>query len=131
MRSAILVAVIVVTALPACETTPKAPIAAAPTCQGDTDCTAKWAAARTFVVNHARFKFQTYSPDYMDTYNPPDSSPGLAAQVNKEPLPDGGFRITAKFWCANMFGCNPDQWATLDQFNREVAAVGSSGAGTR
>lgn len=39
----------------------------------------------------------------------------------------GGYAIVAKFWCDNAFGCFPNQWDTLDQFNREVGAAGASG----
>ncbi len=45
-------------------TASQAPIS--PTC-AVADCEVKWAAARTFVINHAGMKLQTYSADYMQT----------------------------------------------------------------
>lgn len=86
----------------------------------------KWAAARTFVLEHAGYKIQTYSPDFLQTFSPGEYDADLAAEVNKEPIPGGGYRIVAKFWCNNLFGCNPNQWTTLDAFNRYVASVGGS-----
>jgi hypothetical protein len=92
---------------------------AAPVCS--TDCDAKWAAARTFVLAHSHYRLQTYSPDYLVTYSATSTSEmALSAEVNREPLPGGGSRIVARFWCANMFGCVPDATATLNDFNRTV-----------
>ena len=78
--------------------------------------------ARTYVLDHARMKIQNYSADYMETYGSTNMS--LAAQVNKQPSPGGGFLIVAKFWCGSILICFPDQWDTLDEFNRTVAATG-------
>ena len=98
---------------------PVGPIAAVPTCTAEADCARKWSLARTFVLAHAEMKIQTYSAEYLETFNSTDMS--VAAQVNKEPIPAGGFRITAKFWCGNPFGCNSHPQRLLDQFNRAVA----------
>ncbi len=95
-----------------------------PVCKGQADCDAKWAAARTFVLNNADMKFQTYSSDFMDTYNPPDSSPQVAAQVNKEPQPDGSYKIAANFSCNNFISCNHDPLQLLLNFNALVSMAG-------
>jgi hypothetical protein len=105
---------------------PKAPIAPAPTCATEADCAVKWSSARSFVLAHVGYKFQTYSPEFMETFSPVNGTTDLGAQVNREPLPGGGYRIVAKFWCDNLFGCFPNQWETLDGFNRSVAAVGAA-----
>jgi hypothetical protein len=83
----------------------------------------KWSAARTFLLAHAGYKLQTYSPDFMETFNPIGYDTSLAVQVNKAPLLGGSYEIQAKFFCANIFACYPDPRATLDQFNRTVAAI--------
>ena len=103
---------------------PQKPIAPAPVCSGAAQCTAEWAEARTFVLQNAGYKIQTYSADFMQTYNPMGESPSLAAQVNMQPLAGGAYKIVASFWCDNLFGCVPNQWDTLDAFNRSVAAAG-------
>jgi hypothetical protein len=99
------------------------PIAATPTCSNPAECDAKWAAARSFVLSHSGYKFQTYTNDFMDTFNPSDGAVQLGAQVNREPQPDGTTRIVAKFWCDNIFGCSPPVRQTLDQFNQALNAV--------
>ncbi len=103
---------------------PQTPIAPAPICAGTPQCTAEWAEARTFVLQNAGYKIQTYSPDFMQTYNPSGESPSLAAQVNMQPLAGGSYKLVASFWCDNLFGCIPNQWKTLDSFNLAVAAAG-------
>jgi hypothetical protein len=109
--------------LVACATVPQAPISPTPTCSTDSDCTAKWTAARTFVLAHAGYRIQTYFPDYMRTSNPVEESPTLAAEVNKSPSPSGGYLIAAQFYCMNDVDCAPYARNTLDEFNREVAAA--------
>jgi len=84
----------------------------------------KWAAARTFVINHAGFKLQTYSADYMVTYSPSGGSTALGAEVNKQPV-QGGYALVARFWCDNMFGCVPNANDTLKAFTIAVNAVGA------
>lgn len=94
--------------------------AESPTCRSDKDCKKKWALARTFVINNASFKFQTYTEDFMETYNSTDSSTKLAARVNKEPSGDN-FRLVATFWCANIFGCSSNPLDTIRSFNTYVS----------
>ena len=113
--------------LAGCAVTPtyQGPIAAAPVCASPAQCAAEWNEARTFVVNNAGYKIETYSPDFMQTYNSVGESPLLAATVNKQPLPGGRFKIAASFWCDNSLGCFPDPRATLNAFNKAVAAAGT------
>lgn len=111
--------------LACCATVPQPPIAPAPTCHDNAQCAAEWAEARTFVLNNAAMKIQTYSDDFLQTYNSPSYSTDLAAQVNKAPLPGGGYEIDASFSCDNIFACVPNSRTTLDHFNRDVAAAGA------
>ena len=115
----------VLTGLSGCASTPPEPILPAPTCANASECDLKWAAARAFVLSHAGFKFQTYTNDYMETFNPVGGAVELGAQVNREPQPDGTTRITAKFWCDNPFGCSPPARQTLNDFIRTLNAVRS------
>jgi hypothetical protein len=106
------------------------PVADAPTCKSEAQCAAEWAAARTFVLGHSAYRLQTYSADFMQTYNPSEGDPQLAAEVNKEPIPGGGYTIAARFFCANLFGCVPNARGVLDAFNRTVSAAGASAGAT-
>jgi hypothetical protein len=83
-----------------------------------------WSAARSWVLSHAGTKIQTYGADYFDTYNPIPNSPALAAQVSKDALGSGKYKIGAKLWCDNMFGCQPNAWQALLDFNRTVNQAG-------
>lgn len=91
-----------------------------PVCLSEKECEAMWASARRWVLDNAGFKIQNYGSDYFDTYNPTQASPRLAAQVSKEPFGNGSYRIIAKLWCDNMFGCQPDKWQALISFNSAV-----------
>lgn len=109
---------------------PTKPIAPAPMCATKAQCTAEWAEARTFVLDNAGFKIQTYSRDFMQTYNATNDSPSLAATVNKQPMAGGEYKIVASFSCDNFLGCIPNQYTTLDKFNRAVAAAGAQDIST-
>jgi hypothetical protein len=123
MKMRAIVPAVVLASLCGCATVPQTPIAATPSCTTDADCTAKWAAARTFVLEHAQMKIETYSADFLQTYNPPEYGIQLAASVNKEPITGGGYMIHAKFWCNNLFSCSENPRAALDGFNRYVAGI--------
>jgi hypothetical protein len=98
-----------------------------PMCYSPETCEAAWAAARTWIQQNAGFKLQTYSSDFMETYNPTNSSPELAASVSKEPIGGGKYQLTIKLWCDNMFGCQPNEkvaHATFNQFvNERIAKI--------
>ncbi len=126
MKAVIFSAIGACAMLSGCATTgaPTVPVAAAPVCTSAAQCSAEWAAARTFVVQNAGYRIQTYSRDFMQTYNASGESPDLAAEVNMQPAGNGAYKIAASFWCDNLIGCIPNQWKTLDAFNRAVAAAG-------
>ncbi|WP_296643152.1 hypothetical protein [Thiobacillus sp. 65-1402] len=94
-----------------------------PTCAGADDCNVKWEAAQLWVVHNARYKIQTATNVLIETYNPADSSPYLAARVTKEPLGGGKYRMLVTVWCDNWIGCIPDQYEKALDFNRTVAAA--------
>ncbi|MFO0447490.1 MAG: hypothetical protein ACK52I_02165 [Pseudomonadota bacterium] len=76
-----------------------------PTCSSAKECEVKWAAARLWVLNNSGLKFQTVTPDFMETFNPPSDSDALAASVQKIPAADGSYKIAVGLTCANTFGC--------------------------
>ena len=100
---------------------PPAPIAPTPICASEQQCAVMWSTARTFVLDHAQMRIQTYSADFLETYNPIDT--GIAARVNMAPAQGGGYRIEAVFWCDNIFGCRTPPRTLLDEFNKTVAAA--------
>jgi len=91
-----------------------------PTCAEARDCELKWAAARRWVLSNSPMKIQQMTPDFIETYNPLNSSPDIAVRVVKEPVGSAGYRILARVWCDNMFGCQPDAQAAIIDFNRVV-----------
>jgi len=94
-----------------------------PTCSGAKECEVKWSAARRFVVANSRWKIQTLTSDYLETFNSTNGDPGLAWRVSREPSADGqSYRIVPLAACANMFGCVPDAMQTMIRFNEEVTA---------
>ncbi|RLJ20166.1 hypothetical protein DJ030_07565 [bacterium endosymbiont of Escarpia laminata] len=94
-----------------------------PVCYGSRDCETKWAAARKWVLNNAGRKIQIYSDDLIETYNPAQNSPSIAARINKEPTGNGAYAITITVWCNNIFGCVPKKTAAIMDFNNHINAV--------
>lgn len=96
-----------------------------PHCASARQCEGEWAAARDWVTGNCAMKIQTFSDSYIATYNATDGEPGLACQVTKTPLPNGGYAIDISVNCDNIFGCVPNQWQAIVAFNK---AVGDAGA---
>lgn len=126
-----LLAALTAVALSGCATVPDAERAAMmeqinktiPTCVGAEDCNAKWEAAQLWVVHNAAYKIQTATNVLIETYNPSQHSPSLAARVTKEPQGGGKYRLLVALWCDNMFGCVPDAYAKALEFNNAVGAA--------
>jgi hypothetical protein len=99
--------------------------AQAPICRTDKDCERMWAAARQWVMEHADFKIQTYSADYIETFNIRDfASTGLWARVTKTPGEGSSYRIAVTIGCNNpmMYSHKALVDKVLD-FDRTVAAA--------
>lgn len=94
-----------------------------PTCEAGPSCDIKWAAARTFILNNSKIRFQLVSNDYMVTYNPPQSSTDLAFSANKEPIGNNFYSIRVNAWCDNPYLCVPNAIDTMLSFNRAVGSV--------
>lgn len=87
-------------------------------CQGENECKTMWERATFFVNANAGFKLQVHNDTIIQTYNPSDNSPRLAFSISKEPLGDGKYQIWTKAWCANMFGCHPNQYEAVARAKR-------------
>jgi hypothetical protein len=94
-----------------------------PTCSGVDDCNAKWEAAQLWIVHNSAYKIQTATSVLIETYNPSQNNPSLAARVTKEPQGGGKYRLLVALWCDNMFGCVPDAYAKALEFNKAVGAA--------
>lgn len=89
-----------------------------PTCNGATDCNAKWEAAQLWVVHNAGLKIQLNTNVIIETYNSTDMS--LAVRVTKEPLGGGRYKLVATVWCDNDFGCHSDPLDATLNFNSTI-----------
>lgn len=78
-------------------------------CENDAECKVMWERATFFVNSNAGFKIQIHNDSIIETYNPSEYSPSLAFSISREPLGGGRYQIWTKAWCANMFGCQPNQ----------------------
>jgi hypothetical protein len=98
-----------------------------PVCTAGADCDAKWDAAQLWIVHNAGFKLQTNTNVVLQTYGPSQEasqSTRIAATVTREPNGQPHqFWIRARLSCGNMFGCTPELFPTLLDFNRTVSAA--------
>ncbi len=101
-----------------------------PHCYGETDCEAKWAAARKWVLRNSSRKIQIYSDDLIETYNPEPYSPRIAVRVVKKSLRRDEYAILATVRCSSIFGCIPTKTEARQDFNNYVnsAVTEESGA---
>ncbi|WP_308366981.1 MULTISPECIES: hypothetical protein [unclassified Microbulbifer] len=89
-------------------------------CEGEDQCKEMWERATFFVNANAGFKIQIHNDTIIQTYNPTNSSPRLAFSITREPLGGGKYQIWTKVWCANMFGCQPNQFEATARAKRYV-----------
>ncbi len=94
-----------------------------PVCNNEKDCKAKWEAAQLWIVKNSGLKLQNTTSVLLETYNPPQHSPTLAARVIKEPLGGGKYKIIISTFCNNFIGCTPDARQAALDFNRTISAV--------
>jgi hypothetical protein len=101
-----------------------------PVCFTEYNCEKKWAAARDWVNNNAKYKIQIYSDDLIETYKGSNTSADLYARVTKTLLGGVGdskvYAIELSAGCANIFGCFPNAKKSLLNFNQVVGAANSS-----
>ena len=89
-------------------------------CESEDECKLMWERATFFVSKNAGFKMQIHNDNLIETYNPTDGSTALAFSISKEPLGGGRYRIWTKAWCANMFGCTPNQHEATARAKRYI-----------
>jgi hypothetical protein len=87
-------------------------------CENEQECKTMWERATYFVNANAGFKLQVLNDTIIETYNPSRYSPRLAFSISKEPLGDGRYQIWTKAWCANIFGCQPNQYEAIARLKR-------------
>lgn len=97
-----------------------------PTCSSSAECDAKWSAARLYLIHLGGNRIDRDTADYIFTANTNDAS--LSAQVTREPVSAGVYRIVAVFGCygaSNAKGCLPTSpQAALARFNSALNAIG-------
>jgi hypothetical protein len=93
-----------------------------PTCESPKNCEVKWAAARRFILENSKFKIQTMTNDFLETYSGARNTSVLAYRVVKEPIDATRYRIVVTTGCRNTFACVPDAWDAALRFNQYVNA---------
>lgn len=104
--------------------------ATVPTCTGQAECELKWAAARRWVQNHAGFRIQNYSSDFIQTHKSGDyANTYLGVEVSKEPLGGGAYQIVARMWINNAFsqGGIPGKLVEFNDYVNTAMPVGRGG----
>lgn len=84
------------------------------------DCKLLWERAMFYVSNNAGFKMQIANDSLIETFNPTDYSVKLAYRIQKQPLGGGKYKILTSAWCANLFGCHPDQYEAILKAKRYI-----------
>ncbi|MEQ8953420.1 MAG: hypothetical protein RL120_04740 [Gammaproteobacteria bacterium] len=93
-----------------------------PTCRGVGECTAKWNAARAWVVANADFELRSNTDSRIDTLNSDSTRAGTAIQVDRVPVGDGSFQIVVDVECFAAYGC-PNELDMAIEFNRAINAT--------
>jgi hypothetical protein len=94
-----------------------------PECSSEKQCAAMWDAAQIFVARNAQMKMQISTNVLIETFNPPQYGTEIAMRVMREPIGGGSYRLSARAWCNNLFGCSSDPHMLRAAFNRQMAAV--------
>lgn len=94
-----------------------------PSCSGQNDCAAKWAVARTWVLQNADFPLLADNENVIETREPREQSQsGTSAKVERIAVGDGRYELRLSTGCHAAYGC-PNQWDLGIDFNRRVAAA--------
>ena len=89
-------------------------------CNSEEECKVMWERATFFVTKNSGFKLQIHNDIVIQTYNPTDYSVRLAFNISREPLDKEKYQIWTKAWCANMFGCQPNQYEAIAKAKRYI-----------
>jgi len=93
-----------------------------PTCRADSECMAKWIAARAWVLENASFGIRSEDDLHIATYDAINARSGTAIRVDKVDGADGSFQILVSVECFAAYGC-PDELDTKLDFNRVIGAA--------
>ena len=93
-----------------------------PTCSNAAECTAKWNAAREWVVANADFELRSNSDTRIDTLNADSTRSGTSIQVDRVAVGDGSYQIVVDVECFAAYGC-PNELDKAIEFNRVIGAV--------
>jgi hypothetical protein len=91
-------------------------------CEGKDQCDLYWQRAMFYVNNNSRYKVQNANENLIQTYSPTGGSTYLGYNISREPLGNGRFRIWARVWCDNMFGCEPAIYPEVAKIKRYIAS---------
>jgi hypothetical protein len=97
--------------------------ATVPTCNSEELCRRKWEAAQVWIAQNSSYKLQIATDVLLETYNPAEYDPGIAVRVLKEPTGSTSYRFVVTVWCANVFGCNPNQYQAAIGFNNTLNSI--------
>ncbi|UDF05075.1 hypothetical protein [Asticcacaulis sp. AND118] len=94
-----------------------------PVCETATECRDMWEMAEVWVVKNASYKIQTKTDVQISTYNSADS--GIQANILKEPLGNGRYRIVAHITCGAIANelCSAHPAFLSTDFNRTLNAM--------
>lgn len=94
-----------------------------PTCSSNTDCQAKWQAARSWVVANSDFAIRSESESRIMATSNIVSQGGLGATVDRASN-ESGYQILVDLECFSAYGC-PNILDSMLDFNRTVNAAGN------
>lgn len=94
-----------------------------PVCVDEKDCKVKWETAQLWIVRNSAYKLQIVTDVLLQTYNPTGGTPQIGVQATKEPAGGGRYKILVRVFCDNIFGCVPNPWDAVLDFNKTVGAA--------
>ena len=86
------------------------------------ECTAKWNAARAWVIANSDFELRSNTDSRIDTLNSDSTRAGTSIQVDRVPVGDGSFQIVVDVECFAAYGC-PNELDMAIEFNRAINAT--------
>lgn len=90
-----------------------------PTCNSDTDCERKWAAARRWTVENSDFSIRGESDTRINASSNIISQTGIGVEVNRVAIGNNLYQIVAELECFSAYSC-PELWDMKLDFNRTL-----------
>ncbi len=95
-----------------------------PTCSNSNECSAKWQAARQWVIENSDFQLRSDSEDRIDTLNSDSTRAGTSIQVDRVARGNGSYSIVVDVECFAAYGC-PNELDKRLEFNRLLNDIDS------